>query len=297
MKALKTLTLVAGLLSAQIPAIHGFAADERRGPNTGDDVATQRPVQVPGFHGLADADASPDPGIDDLKLLQGSWELRHGNEGKGAPTLRSVKTIVGNRETLRRYSIPTGKLLSERTTEFELTKSGPVRIFTFHPVGAEPKSGFSYVYKVNNNEFYDVTGLLHGIEYRDYSDAPSIWRWTRVIEKAADGAAAPDTRTAAPRDQDFQGAAVIKDATLTGVDEAAGVISVAIGNGDKTVQLVNVPLAEGARLVASHVIPTINNHLPFEWQNLRRLKGKVVSIRVHTSERGISVMSISERND
>ncbi len=120
MKTLKTLTVVAVLLSAQIPAIHGFAADERRSPNTGDDVATQRPVQVPGFHVLADADAPPEPGTDDLKLLQGSWELRHGNEGKGAPTLRSVKTIVGNRETLRRYSIPTGELLSERTTEFEL---------------------------------------------------------------------------------------------------------------------------------------------------------------------------------
>lgn len=32
---------------------------------------------------------------DDLKSLQGMWELRHGNEGKGAPTIRSVKTIQG----------------------------------------------------------------------------------------------------------------------------------------------------------------------------------------------------------
>ncbi|MBN8906005.1 MAG: hypothetical protein J0H99_05130 [Rhodospirillales bacterium] len=59
----------------------------------------------------------------------------------------------------------------------------------------------------------------------------------------------------------------------------------------------NVRLAAGVRLVASHVIPTINNHMPFEWQNLRRLKGKVVSIRIRTSEHGISVVSISERND
>lgn len=303
MKKWKTLIVVAALLSVPIPAIRGFAADERRGPSRGDDVATPRPIQVPGFHGFADADAPPEPGTDDdLKLLQGSWELHHGNEGKGAPTLRSVKTIVGNRETLRRYSIPTGEMLSERTTEFELNKSGSVRVFTFHPVGAEPKSGFSYVYKVSNNEFYDVTGLLHGTEYRDYSDAPSIWRWTRVIERAADGAAAPataapDTRTASPRDRDSQGAVLIKNVTLTSIDEASGTVSGTIRDEDRAAQLVNVRLAPGVRLVASHVIPTINNHVPFEWQNLRQLKGKVVSIRIRTSEHGISVVSIAERND
>jgi len=303
MSKLKTLIVVAALLSSQVPAIRGLAADERRGPSTGDDVATQRPIEVPEFHGFAGADAPSEPGADDdLKLLQGSWELRHGNEGKGAPTLRSLKTIIGNRETLRRYSIPTGEMLSERTTEFELSKSGPVRVFTFHPVGAEPKSGFSYVYKVTNNEFYDVTGLLHGTEYRDYSDAPSIWRWTRVIERAADGAAEPgtvnsDTGRAAPRDQDSQGTVLIKNVTLTSIDEASGTISGTIRDEDRAAQLVNVRLAAGVKLVASHVIPTINNHMPFEWQNLRLLKGKVVSIRIRTSEHGISVVSISERND
>jgi|GEM_PF-6511065 len=303
MKTLKTLIVVAVLLPSQILAPRGFAEDDRRGPNTSDEVASPQPVQIPGFHGLADSDAPSEPSTgDDLKLLQGSWELRHGNEGKGAPTLRSVKTIVGNRETLRRYRIPTGEMLTERTTEFKLNQSGPVRVFTFYPVGGEPTSGFSYVYKVNNHEFYDVTGLLRGTEYRDYSDVPTIWRWTRLTEKGGDGADAPaggtaDTRKDALREQVAEGSTVIKDATLIGVDEAGGVISVAIGNGDKTVQLVNVPLAEGVRLVTSHVIPTVRNHLPFEWRNLKQLKGKVVSIRVRASEHGISVVSISERND
>ena len=47
----------------------------------------------------------------DWKLLQGTWELIHGNEGKGRPTIRTLKTIEGNKETLRRYAIDTGKMV------------------------------------------------------------------------------------------------------------------------------------------------------------------------------------------
>ncbi|MBN8859687.1 MAG: hypothetical protein J0H29_14920 [Sphingobacteriales bacterium] len=121
-------------------------------------------------------------------------------------------------------------------------------------------------------------------------------------DEADDGAAEPgtvnsDTGRAAPRDQDSQGTVLIKNVTLTSIDEASGTISGTIRDEDRAAQLVNVRLAAGVRLVASHVIPTVNNHLPFEWQNLRLLKGKVVSFRIRTSEHGISVVSISERND
>ena len=50
---------------------------------------------------------------------------------------RFVKMIIGNRETLRRYSIETGELQSERTVEFRLSQSGPVRVFSFRPIGGE----------------------------------------------------------------------------------------------------------------------------------------------------------------
>jgi hypothetical protein len=92
-------------------------------------------------------------------------------------------------------------------------------------------------------------------------------------------------------------AATIKDATLTDIDEAGGTISLSFGKKDKPTKLENVPLADGVRLVASHIIPTFKNHLPFEWVNLKQMKGKVVSIRVRTSASGISVESISENND
>ena len=164
--------------------------------------------------------------------------------------------------------------------------------------GGEANAEYSFVYRIVNDEFYDITGLLHGTEYRDYSQTPAMWRWTRVHGQAAEsGAVNSDTAKSVPRDQDSQRTVLIKNVTLTSIDEAKGVITGTIRDKDRTAQLVNVRLAAGVRLVASHVIPTINNHLPFEWQNLRKLNGKVVSIRIRTSEHGISVVSIAERND
>lgn len=290
MKKSKTLIVVAALLSAWVPADRGSAAEDgRRDSNARETTAT---APAPVFQGFANADPPRDPAAgDDLTRLQGAWELRHGNEGKGDPTIRSVKTIIGNRETLRRYAIATGELLSERTVEFRLSQSGPVRVFSFRPVGGESSDEYSYVYILTNDEFYDVTGALHGTEFRDYSRTPAMWRWTRAPGRTADGAVGPGTI-----DSDA-GTVLIKNVTLTDVDEAGGVISGTIRDGDGAARLVNVPLAPEVRLVASHVIPTINNHMPFEWRNLKELKGKAVSIRVRASERGISVESISERND
>lgn len=116
----------------------------------------------------------------DLKLLQGSWELHHG--GRGKPTTRSVKTIVGNKETLQRFSVATGKKTQEHSVEFRLSKSGDVRVMTFYRVGGNPDLGMSYVYKVTEQDFWDIPGLLHGDNYRNYQNSPTIWHWKRVNE-------------------------------------------------------------------------------------------------------------------
>jgi hypothetical protein len=92
-------------------------------------------------------------------------------------------------------------------------------------------------------------------------------------------------------------AVTIKDVTLTDVDEAAGTISVSFGRKDSPTKLVNVPLVVGVRVVASHVLPGSANNLPFEWEYLNRLKGKVVSIRVRTSATGMAVVSVASGND
>ena len=129
-------------------------------------------------------DAKPGDDVlkEDLKLLQGKWEMLHGNEGQGEPTIRSVKEIEGNRETLRRYNIKSGKMTHEHSVDFTLASSGNVRVFTFYPVGGDPKQGMSFVYKVDADNFYDVPGLLTGDTFRNYQQTPKVWHWKRIKE-------------------------------------------------------------------------------------------------------------------
>lgn len=89
----------------------------------------------------------------------------------------------------------------------------------------------------------------------------------------------------------------IKDVTIDQVDEAGGTISVSFGNKEKPTKLVNVPLGKGVRVVASHVLPGSVNHLPFEWDYVKRLQGKVVSVRLDVATAGLSVVSIASGND
>jgi hypothetical protein len=70
----------------------------------------------------------------------------------------------------------------------------------------------------------------------------------------------------------------INDVTVTDVDEDSGTISVSFGKKDNPTKLLNVPL-------------TPPRALP--WEFVKRLRGKVVSIRVSASETGISVTSFS----
>jgi RNA polymerase sigma factor (sigma-70 family) len=135
--------------------------------------------------------AQPDAGVEprddalsrDLKLLQGRWQLLHGGAADKPPTLRSVKEISGNRETLRRYDVATNQQRSEHSVDFTLSSSGAVRVFTFYAVGGDPQQGRSFVYKVAGDDFYDIPGLLQGDKYRNYQETPRIWHWKRIKEE------------------------------------------------------------------------------------------------------------------
>lgn len=139
-------------------------------------------------------DADPDTAAD-LKLLQGSWELLHGNEGKGPPAVRGVKTIEGNTETVRRYNLETGELTHEHSVQFALSKSGSVRVLTFFAVGGSKEAGFSYVYKVDKENLYDIPGMLHGTEFRNYQAKPTLWHWRRVKDLKAESSDDPKDKS------------------------------------------------------------------------------------------------------
>ncbi|MEQ9067849.1 MAG: hypothetical protein RLO18_14050, partial [Gimesia chilikensis] len=122
---------------------------------------------------------------EDLKKLQGTWELYHGNELKGAPNTRSVKMIEGNIETMRRYNLQ-GKLAREWQVEFILQKDGDLKIFTFYPVGGKPGQGASFLYRIQGDRFFDVPGMFTGEKYRNYLREPAFWVWNRVKDEDAD---------------------------------------------------------------------------------------------------------------
>lgn len=108
------------------------------------------------------------------------------------------------------------------------------------------------------------------------------------------GAEAGDKPGKAPADA---ATFAIKDVTIDQVDEAGGTISVSFGRKEKPTKLVNVPLGKEVRVVASHVLPGSVNNLPFEWEYVNRLRGKVVSVRLDATTAGLSVVSIASGND
>ena len=122
----------------------------------------------------------------DLKLIQGTWELQHGNDAKGMPKIRSVKTIKGNQETLRRFNVETGQQVHEHSVEIKLSKSGAVRVCTFYPVGGNPKDGYSFVYKVDKQNYYDIPGILQDSTYQNYQSKPRVWHWKRIADEKPD---------------------------------------------------------------------------------------------------------------
>ncbi|QDU38072.1 hypothetical protein Mal4_23920 [Maioricimonas rarisocia] len=122
----------------------------------------------------------------DLELLQGKWEMRHGMDATGKPTILSIRTITDNTETVERFDIRTGEVKHRHTVQFQLSKSGNVRVFTFFVVGANPSRGASAVYKVDKENLWDVPGLLQGGDYRNYQSRPTLWHWKRVAGPAGD---------------------------------------------------------------------------------------------------------------
>lgn len=118
----------------------------------------------------------------DWKLLQGTWELLPENAARRIPAIQTLKTIEGNKETLRRYATDTGKMMHEQSVELQLTKSGSVRVCTFYEVGESPEDGMSFVYKVNARHLWEISGMLQGDEYRNKQKDPAILHWRRVVE-------------------------------------------------------------------------------------------------------------------
>jgi RNA polymerase sigma factor (sigma-70 family) len=89
----------------------------------------------------------------------------------------------------------------------------------------------------------------------------------------------------------------LKNATIDQVDDRTRRVSFAFGSKEKPTKLLNISLADKVRVVASYRLPGSVNHLPFRWEHIKALQGKVVSVRFIANQLGVLVESISAAND
>ena len=122
-------------------------------------------------------------GGDEAGQLQGTWEQRPEEGPAAAPRQRVVKEVKGDTETVTTYG-PDGKVVHAQTAKFKLGRSGRVPVYTFFDrrITAGPETGRSdasprsYVYRLRNDEFDEVWGLLPGQEQREVV----VKRWRRA---------------------------------------------------------------------------------------------------------------------
>lgn len=116
---------------------------------------------------------------DDAASVQGRWQrLTKDSQGR---TVRFEKEHRGRKTILTAFD-EAGAVAYSHTSEFELSRSGKVRVFTYFnlvvagtkPAGAEERR--SYIYKVEGDRFFEVQGLLIGQE----KDEPVFLVWDRM---------------------------------------------------------------------------------------------------------------------
>lgn len=133
--------------------------------------------------------AKGDEPIESSKAVQGKW-VRHQATANGP--VKIVKEHKGQRTIVTAYDEKENVIYSHES-EFKTEQSGKVRIFTFfnRTITAGPNAGqkskepVSFVYRVAENRFIEVHGILD-----DDANAPNMIIWDRIEDTAQDKDAA-----------------------------------------------------------------------------------------------------------
>ncbi len=111
--------------------------------------------------------------------VAGAWE-RNVDTPQG--TYRFVKTHLDGKTTLH-ITGPDGAIVESKTSEYRVSETEAVRIFTYfnNVITAGPNSGeripgeSSYIYRIEEDRFYEVRGLL-----KSDTDPLQVIVWNRV---------------------------------------------------------------------------------------------------------------------
>ena len=118
----------------------------------------------------------------ELDAIQGKWtRTLEGKEAINAE--RIVKEIKGNKETITHQYRKDGEIYRQWTVEFKLEKTAKVRLFTWKnqvvtngpDKGRGTKGPVSYIYRVTDDTFVEIQGLLIGNRRK-----PEMRVWKRV---------------------------------------------------------------------------------------------------------------------
>jgi uncharacterized protein (TIGR03067 family) len=134
-----------------------------------------------GADGAKDA-APKDPSQADLLAVQGRWE-RQEPSGSTNPYRRAVKEVKGQEEVVTYYKAD-GTVWRAHRAQFNLSRSGDVKVFTFSNVqiidgdgkGTRIPQGRSYIYVATDKQFKEVSGFLPGQE----AQPPGLLVWDRA---------------------------------------------------------------------------------------------------------------------
>jgi len=121
-----------------------------------------------------------DDNADEMKRLEGRYERTYANQA--GTWFRVTKDIAGDQETVTHYD-DVGNVVVANTATIKVEKRGPVRVFSFFNVvvTAGPDKGeqhfqtVSYIYRVNDESFVEVWGMLEGDP-----NPPQIMSWKRA---------------------------------------------------------------------------------------------------------------------
>lgn len=124
-----------------------------------------------------------DEPIEPTKAVQGKW-VRHLNTATGP--VKVVKEHNGQRTIVTGYNDKLNVIYSHES-EFKVEQSGKVRIFTYfnRTITAGPNAGqkikepVSFVYRVAENRFIEVLGVLDGD-----TNAPNMIIWDRIKDES-----------------------------------------------------------------------------------------------------------------
>jgi hypothetical protein len=116
---------------------------------------------------------------DELKELQGKWELRFQENGK---TLKAIKTIDGNTETVETYD--GNQIVHRHVVTLEAIETDDVCVIRYgeSTVTDGPRKGQrgkpgSFVSKRFKNKWYNIGGLRASEEF-----PPSVTEFTRILD-------------------------------------------------------------------------------------------------------------------